>query len=119
MMEKNDQNAADDLQTRIERLDHLIQTREDGVRGLGVRLALGIAQELREARAPGSLTGELVQAWVEKFGIEAVDDAVAQARVLLKDPAKMAQELGKRLDPALAESLAPSTLRGGSDAPDA
>lgn len=99
MMEKHVLNAADDLKARIDRLDQLIETREDGFRGLGVRLALGLAHELKEGVALGSTTGEMVAGWVAKFGAETVEEAVSHARVLIADPARMAEEFRKRLEP--------------------
>lgn len=95
--------ALQELQERIERLDQLIGQRDDGVRGLGVRLALGIALELREGKAPGTDTVHLVAGWSSRFGEEAVDDAVAQARALLSDPARMAKELQARMYPSAPE----------------
>lgn len=89
--------AALDLQDRIDRLDRLIARREDGTRGLGIRLALGLALEVRNRQAPGTGTGDLVAGWVERFGVEVVDDAVQQARALLLDPSRMAVELQRRM----------------------
>ena len=86
-----------DLQDRIDRLDRLIAEREDGTRGLGIRLALGLALEVRKRLPPGAETGEMVSSWVERFGIEVVDDAVQQARALLLDPSRMAVELQRRM----------------------
>ena len=89
--------AALELQDRIDRLDRLIAQREDGTRGLGIRLALGLALEVRKRRPPGADTGEMVAGWMERFGVEVVDDAVQQARALLLDPSRMAVELQRRM----------------------
>jgi len=96
--------ALQELQERIERLDRLILERDDGVRGLGVRLALGIALELREGKSPGTDTMHVVAGWSSRFGEEAVEDAVAQARALLSDPSRMAKELQSRMYPASPEA---------------
>jgi hypothetical protein len=93
-----------ELRERIERLDGLIAGRDDGSRGLGVRLALGIALEIQEGKAPGTDTGSLVADWTARFGAETVDDAVAQARALLADPARMAVELQARMNPPNPEA---------------
>jgi len=90
--------AALELQERIDRLDRLIREREDGIRGLGIRLALGIALEIRKGEALGAETSALVAAWTERFGPDCVDEAVAQARVLLADPGRMATEFQRRMD---------------------
>lgn len=91
------------LDKRIARLDELIAERDDGVRGLGLRLALGLARELRLGLPPGTETSDLVAGWVRDFGPTAVDEAVLQAGVLLKDPARMATEIGRRLEGAPGE----------------
>jgi hypothetical protein len=96
--------AALELQERIDRLDLLIRERDDGVRGLGIRLALGLALEVRRGEPLGTETGALVAGWIERFGPESVDDAVAQARVLLADPARMATEFQRRMADPPAES---------------
>lgn len=94
--------ALTELRERIERIDGLIAQRDDGTRGLGLRLALGLALELRQGMAPGTETGPLVAGWLERFGQDTVDDAVAQARALVKDPAGMARELSRRMEEAKA-----------------
>lgn len=117
MTQTPETNRNEDLDARIERLDRLIEEREDGMRGLGVRLALGLAREIREGAAPGSTTADLVAGWVERFGSEVVDEAVSQARVLLKDPSRMADEFRKRLEPpGFSGPDSPGTLGDRSDA---
>ena len=93
-----------DQQERISRLDRLIQERDDGIRGLGIRLALGLALEVRKGEPLGTETAALVAGWTERFGAESVDDAVAQARVLLADPARMATEFQRRMNERPSES---------------
>lgn len=107
MTQNPESNPAEDLDGRIARLDRLIEERDDGMRGLGVRLALGLARELREGRTPGSETSDLVAGWVERFGAEVVDEAVSQARVLLRDPARMADEFRRRLEPSAEAGTGP------------
>lgn len=97
-MDETNDSALQELDARVERLDRLIAEREDGHRGLGLRLALGLARELRRGQPPGSETQELLPAWIERFGATAVDDAVAQARALLRDPAGLAAEVGRRME---------------------
>lgn len=92
-------NPTEDLDSRIERLDHLIDTRDDGVRGLGVRLALGLAKEIREGSVPGTKTQELVAGWMQRFGSDIVEEAISQARVLLSDPSRLAEEFRRRIEP--------------------
>lgn len=102
-----------ELDARIARLDELIARRPDAERGLGLRLALGLARELRDGLAPGTETSELVSAWVEHHGPGAVDEAVAQARALLKDPARLAAEIGRRLEDAKAGDDLSATVDPG------
>ncbi len=85
------------LAERIRRLDILIAERADGHRGLGLRLALGLAMELRRGLVPGSETAELVERWQATYPEEWVDEAIAFAAVLLRDPARMTQEIESRL----------------------
>lgn len=111
-MQNQEQNNTDELKSRIERLDRLIAERDDGTRGLGVRLALGLALEIRDGLAPGSTTSDLVTGWMDKFGADAVDEAVLHARVLLMDPARMAEEFRKRMEPQ--GQATPDALEGES-----
>lgn len=95
-----------ELDNRIARLDALIAERDDAHRGLGLRLALGLAREIRDGVPPGSQTSDLVARWVEDYGPRVVDEAVVQAGALLKDPARLAAEIGRRLEaPAAQDDL--------------
>ena len=85
------------LEERCRRLDELIESRADGHRGLGLRLALGMALELRRGLRPGAETGELVALWQERYPEEWVEEAIAFAGVLLRDPARMGREIEVRL----------------------
>jgi hypothetical protein len=97
------------LEERIRRLDALIEERADGHRGLGLRLALGMALELRRGLPPGTETGELVGRWQLIYPEEWVEEAIAFAGVLLRDPARMTQEIEGRLREKglLSESASP------------
>lgn len=90
-------SAVKDLEERIARLDSLIAERVDGHRGLGLRLALGLALELQKDLPPGAETGALVESWQGTYPEEWVEEAISQAGVLLRNPAKMASELESRL----------------------
>jgi hypothetical protein len=99
-----------ELDGRIARLDALIAERPDAERGLGLRLALGLARELRTGTALGSETAGLVEEWKSRFDDDVVEEAIAQARVLLRDPARLATEIGRRLE-------GPDDLSGVDDPP--
>lgn len=90
-------SAQKQLEERIARLDSLIAERADGHRGLGLRLALGLALEMQKALPPGAETGALVESWQSTYPEEWVEEAISQARVLLTNPGKMAAELEARL----------------------
>jgi len=90
--------ALAELEDRITRLDTLIAERPDPERGLGLRLALGLARELHQGLPLGSETADLLLAWKERFDESVVEEAIAQARVMLRDPARLATEIGKRLE---------------------
>lgn len=90
----------DHIPQTLERLDALIEKTEniEKVRaGLGMRLALSMALEIKEGKAPGEDTSELVAGWVERFGQDSVDAAVGIARGFLTKPGELAKELAQRL----------------------
>ena len=89
-----------DPKAQMERLDGLIAAEVDEQRirvGLGMRLALGLARELKDGRPIGSDTTALVAGWVEEFGQETVDAAVKVAREFLTKPEELRKSLGQRL----------------------
>lgn len=104
----------EELDGRIARLDELIATRDDARRGLGLRLALGLAREIRRGVPPGTETSDLVASWSGVHGPDAVEEAVAQARVLLRDPARLAEEIGRRIEAAKTESDLSGVEDGGA-----
>ena len=98
-MEKPETNPKD-LGQSINRMDALLAEVQDPAKlqaGLGIRLALGMAQELKRGMSLGAETGELVSGWVEAFGQETVDGAVAIAREFLLKPEELKKALGLRL----------------------
>jgi hypothetical protein len=89
-----------DPKSQMQRLDDLIAAEQDETRiraGMGMRLALGMAQELKEGKALGTDTSVLVAAWVEDYGQETVDAAVKVAREFLVKPQELRKSLGERL----------------------
>lgn len=88
------------LSRSIERLDSLLANAgdEEKIRaGMGIRLALGMAQELKDGLPLGTETAELVAGWVEGYGRDTVDAAVAIAREFLTKPEEMRKALGRNL----------------------
>lgn len=97
----------EDLRESMERLDDLLARTEDPERrrmGMGIRLALGMAQELREGAPLGSRTSDLVAAWAADHGQDAVDRAVEIAREFLLKPEELRKALGQRLGKVGAEA---------------
>jgi hypothetical protein len=91
------------LPETLKRLDELIDRTENVDRlrsGLGMRLALTMAQELQERRELGELSAALVAGWVERFGQDSVDMAVAIAREFLTQPDRLVKEFASRLQAA-------------------
>jgi len=85
---------------QMARLDALIaaETDESRIRaGLGIRLALALAQEMKAGKPIGSETAALVTAWVHDYGQETVDAAVKVAREFLTKPEELRKTLGQRL----------------------
>ena len=92
---------ADHLPETLKRLDDLISRTENIERlrsGLGMRLALSMAQELKELKDLGTDTGPLVAGWVDRFGQDTVDAAIAIAREFLIRPDELAKEFAARLN---------------------
>ena len=94
---------ADHLPETLKRLDDLISRTENIERlrsGLGMRLALSMAQELKELKDLGTDTGPLVAGWVERFGEDTVNAAITIAREFLVRPDELAKEFAARLNTA-------------------
>lgn len=116
---------SEDLRKTIERLDALLASTQDIERlrmGMGIRLALGMAQELRSGAPLGSQTGDMVAAWTEEHGQDSVDMAVRIAREFLTKPDDLRKALGKRLgvdgEEAPEGSASASQEAAESDGPD-
>lgn len=98
---------ADHLPETLQRLDELIDRTENVERlrsGLGMRLALTLAHEMREYRMVGKLSTDLVAGWTERFGQDSVDAAVAVAREFLLRPDALTKEFAERLQRVAAEN---------------
>ena len=111
----------DHLPETLQRLDELIDRTENIERlrsGLGMRLALTIANELREHRNIGEVSATLVAGWVERFGQDTVDMAVAVAREFLIRPDALAKEFAERLQRAAVESPEPAEDTEPSSGPE-
>jgi len=92
---------ADHLPETLKRLDDLIEQTQSVEKlraGLGMRLALSMAKELREYKPLGFDTAALVAGWVERFGQDTVDAAVGIAREFLTRPDQLAKEFAARLN---------------------
>lgn len=99
----------DHLPETLARLDELIDRTDNIERlrsGLGMRLALTMAHELREHRTLGKLSGDLVAGWTERFGQDSVDAAVSVAREFLLRPDALTKEFAERLQRVAAENPA-------------
>jgi hypothetical protein len=105
----------DHLPETLKRLDELIDRTTDLERlrsGLGMRLALTMAQELQERRNLGEVSTALVAGWVERFGQDSVDTAVAIAREFLTRPDALVKEFASRIQ---TTPPAPSSDSGTSE----
>lgn len=88
------------LQESIASLDALLAEADEPEKiqaGMGIRLALGMAQELKAGKPLGTDTAELVAGWVHTYGEEVVETAVKVAREFLIKPDEMRKVLGDRL----------------------
>lgn len=106
----------EDLAKTLERLDVLLDETKDPERlrmGMGVRLALGMAQEIREGAVLGSRTAEVVATWTEVYGEEAVNRAVQVAREFLTRPDELREALAERLGLGGGTGPGPIDLEAG------
>jgi hypothetical protein len=88
------------LKKSIESLDGLLAEADEEEKikaAMGIRLALGMAQELKNGKPLGSETTDLVAEWVKVYGQDVVDTAVKVAREFLIKPDEMRRVLGQRL----------------------
>ncbi len=89
-----------DLGESIARLDALLAEADEPEKiqaGMGIRLALGMAQELKAGKPLGTATADLVAGWVKTYGQDVVESAVKVAREFLIKPEDMRKVLGQRL----------------------
>ena len=109
---------ADHLEETLKRLDELLARTENLERlrsGLGMRLALSMAKELRDGKALGTDTAPLVAGWVETHGQDTVDIAVSIAREFLTRPDTLVKDFAQRLKgmqgdaPGEAEKMKPES----------
>lgn len=90
----------DRIPESLERIDALIEATEDEERlrtGLGMRLALSMAHEVRKGLPPGDETAGLVSAWTERYGAETVEAAVTIAREFIHRPSELAKTFAEKL----------------------
>lgn len=88
------------LDETLGRLDDLISRTENLERlrsGLGMRLALSMARELRDGKPLGTDTAPLVAGWVATHGQDTVDIAVGIAREFLTRPDTLVKDFAQRL----------------------
>jgi hypothetical protein len=89
-----------DLDGMLARIDGLLGDTEDFERfrlGLGIKLALGMARELKQGKPLGHETGAWVLGWQKEFGPESTEKAIAIAREFLLNPDKLRKTFAERL----------------------
>jgi hypothetical protein len=87
-----------DIQANLKRVDYLLKESTDvPAHALGMKLALLMAQEIAEGKAPGSDTSAIMAEWTQKHPASIVEEAVHFARQFLLEPQKLVDELSKRL----------------------
>ncbi len=95
-----DPTPPENIPESLERLDALLAATQDEEKiraGMGIRLALGMAMELKRGLPLGSDTADLVEGWLLTYGKDSVDAAVVIARQFLVKPEEMRKTLGRRL----------------------
>lgn len=95
VLEKGDlEGAADRVATLV------AQEQDPGALPLGILLALSIAKELGQGKAPGTDTATLVQSWTAQWGESRVEQAVDFARGFLLKPKELMSLIRSRLEPS-------------------
>lgn len=109
---------ADHLDETLTRLDELLARTENLERlrsGLGMRLALTMAKELRDGKPLGTETAALVAGWTERHGQESVEVAVGIAREFLTRPDSLVKDFSIRLRDM--QSSPPTPAQGAPPSP--
>ncbi len=99
-MAESEQPQTNPLDGMLERIEGLLHDTQDFERfrlGLGIKLALGMAREIQQGKAPGTETATWVQAWHSEHGAETSDQVVAIAREFLMHPDRLRQAFADRL----------------------
>ncbi len=89
----------------IERVDALLKSKMPSTLekigfSLGIRLALGMASEIKNAKPLGSETGELIAGWIKEHGQAPVEEAIQTARTFLTSPDRLKSEMESKLKDA-------------------
>jgi hypothetical protein len=89
-----------DLDEALRRIEGRLEDTKDFERfcmGLGIRLALGMARELRDGKALGSETAAWLQTWQTDYGAESAEKAVSIAREFLLNPENLKKAFAEKL----------------------
>lgn len=79
---------------RISRVEKLLEGKaEPRAFELGLLLALKMGKELRQGKELGSESGDLVASWVVKHPDSIVEEAIANAKEFLTNPASLAEKI--------------------------
>ena len=102
MHEKQNEWNNINLEDNIARLELLLKNNspkkeEELTLGLGTRLALGIAKEMKDAKKLGSDTEDLIVTWIKQYGQDSVEKAIAISRSFLTKPDELKKGLEARL----------------------
>ncbi len=86
------------LDEQIKRVDELIaNAKEVSAYNLGIKLALLMAKELKEGKAPGSISGETIKKWSDDYYPEFIEEVVGYAREFIIKPHELVSEIGTRI----------------------
>jgi len=72
---------------QLARIDTLIaSSKEVSAYNLGIKLALVMAQEIKEGKAPGTDSGLIIKEWAENYYPEFLEEVVGYAREFILKP---------------------------------
>ena len=79
---------------RIARIEKML-SEKDSPRGfeLGLLLALKMGQEIREKKPLGSISGDLVASWSDKYSEYLIEEAIASAKEFMLHPGAIAEKI--------------------------
>ncbi len=86
------------LEDNLKRVDFLLGNAKNVTsHGMGIKLALLMAQEMREGEPLGTKSGPVIAEWSEIYSDAMVEQAVSGARAFLLNPETLVETIGSKI----------------------